>query len=109
MKEAELYEVGKVYRFKRRDGNGELVAYFTRFDDGSAYVVFDEFELICEQDDDAWLIGIRDLEKRGFVLDGLLTKDGMPPGYFEQVPGSWQRDFPEEFEGDFEKRESLDD
>ena len=32
---------------------------------------------------------------------------GWPVGYFEEVPGSWEGEFPELYEGDFEKRMEL--
>lgn len=37
----------------------------------------------------------------------LLDDRGYPLGYFEKVPGSWEGDFPELYEGDFEKRDEL--
>ncbi len=32
---------------------------------------------------------------------------GYPVGYFEKILGSWEGDFPELYEGDFEKRDEL--
>lgn len=43
------------------------------------------------------------------TLPVALDERGWPVGYFETVPGSWQGEFPEEYEGNFERRISLDD
>jgi hypothetical protein len=36
-----------------------------------------------------------------------LDDRGYPVGYFEKILGSWEGDFPELYEGDFEKRDEL--
>lgn len=36
-----------------------------------------------------------------------LDDRGYPVGYFERILGSWEGDFPELYEGDFEKRDEL--
>jgi hypothetical protein len=41
--------------------------------------------------------------------DGPLGRDerGWPAGFFERLPGSWQGEFAEDYEGDWERRAEL--
>lgn len=61
------FKDGKPYRFVRRIGETIEVATFTKWNDESAGIVFETSEMSTEPG--AWQLAVRELERRGFVLD----------------------------------------
>lgn len=77
------YDFDREYFFLRlRQGSTDW-AKFTRFEDGSAYVINADFELGFEQCDDAWQLALNWLEAEGFVTRDEAVRRSMIPAIWE--------------------------
>jgi hypothetical protein len=60
--------VSRTYAFQRRVGERTVTRQFTRYADGSAYVVGDDCEMIYEGDHLVWQEALRVLGQEGFEM-----------------------------------------